>query len=138
LTKGQCKKSSINIKSIFNLIYIYLLFGDFVNLHIFSLRVLIDLTSYIASVRPSTILEFRVSTSWLWLSGVSLLLGPKYSSYHPCRLTGQIDWHALDIGLGVSPLCLQIHFCINMWLWDLLCYLQISYLNMYMLYTYKS
>jgi hypothetical protein len=64
-------------------------------------------------VRPSTILEFHVSTSLPWLPGISLLLGPKYSSYHPCRLIGQIDWHALDIGLGISPFCLQIHFCIN-------------------------
>jgi hypothetical protein len=57
-------------------------------------------------VWPSAILEFHVSTSWPWPPDISLWSGPKCSYLHPCRLTGQIDWHA-------SPLCLQIHFCIN-------------------------
>ena len=54
-----------------------------------------------------------MSTSWPWHPSVSLLLGPKYSSYHLCRLLGQIGWHASTLELGISPLCLQICFCIN-------------------------
>jgi hypothetical protein len=77
------------------------------------LRVLIDSASCIASSATFGDLEFRVSTSWLWLPGVSLLSGPKCSNYYPCRLIGQIDWHVLDTGLSISPLCLQIYFCIN-------------------------
>jgi hypothetical protein len=41
------------------------------------------------------------------------LLGPKCSYLHPYRLTGQIDgtlWISIS---GISPLCLQIYFCIN-------------------------
>jgi hypothetical protein len=111
--RDNVKDISINIKLIL-LLFASTYFSATSSICIFFfLRVLIDSTSCIASVRPSTILEFRVSTSWLWLPGVSLLSGLKYSSYHPCRLIGQIDWHTLDIRLGISPLCLQIHFCIN-------------------------
>jgi len=35
-----------------------------------------------------------MSTSWPWHPGASLLSGQKYSSYHLCRLLGQIGWHA--------------------------------------------
>ena len=111
---GAMQYISINIKTNF---YSYLHLLTFQRLPQFAyfsfLRVLIDSVSCIASVRPSAILEFRVSTSWPWLPGVSLLSGPKCSFLHPCRLAGQIDWHALDIDSGISPLCLQIHFCIN-------------------------
>jgi hypothetical protein len=104
-------------ESISNQFYSYLHLLTFRRLcefaYFFLLRVLINSTICIASVRPLTILEFRVSTSWPWLPSVSLLAGPKYSNFHPCRLTGQINWHALDIGLSITPLCLQIHFCIN-------------------------
>ena len=51
-----------------------------------------------------------MSTSWPWHLGASLLLGPKYSSYHLCRLLCQIGWHALISKLGISLLCLQIYF----------------------------
>jgi len=62
-----------------------------------------DSASCIASVRPSMILEFRVSTSWPWLLCVSLLSGPKYSSYHLCRLTGQNRLARLGYRIGYYP-----------------------------------
>ena len=112
--KGTVINISINIKTNFYSYLHLLTFSATSSICIiFFLRVLIDSASCIASVRPSAILEFRVSISWPWLPGVSLLSGPKCSYLHPCRLIGQIDWHALDIDSGISPLCLQIHFCIN-------------------------
>jgi len=80
-----------------------------VNSHIFfCLRVLKDSTSNTRRIH-----EFRMNTSWSWHPGASLLLGPKYSSYHLCRLLGQIGWHTSTFESGISPLCLQIYFCIN-------------------------
>ena len=54
-----------------------------------------------------------MSTSWPGHLGASLLSGPKYSSYHLCRLLGQIGWHGSTFESGISPLCLQMYFCIN-------------------------
>ena len=54
-----------------------------------------------------------MNTSWPWHLSASLLSGPKYSSYHLCRLLGQIGWHASTFESGISRLCLQIYFCIN-------------------------
>jgi len=66
-------------------LYIYstiYFFDDFINLRIFLLlRVLMN-----SSSQPRRVLEFRVNTSWPWHPGASLLSGPKYSSYHLCRL----------------------------------------------------
>jgi hypothetical protein len=111
---GNVIDRSINIKPILLLFCIYLLFGDFVNLHIFSFYVF-------SSIRRAASLQcdLRRSSSSAWVP-----LGRGFRAYrccqdqstrtfHPCRLIGQIDWHALDIDLGISPLCLQIHFCIN-------------------------
>ena len=56
-----------------------------------------------SSSQPWRVLKFRVNTSWPWHPGVSLLSGPKYSSYHLCRLQGQIGWHALTLNRVLAP-----------------------------------
>jgi len=93
---------------------------------LFLLRVLRN-----SSSQPQRVLEFHVNTSWPWHPGASLLSRPKCSSYHLCRLQGQIGWHALTFESGISPLCLQISFCINIKYKGYLDHVELHIINSY-------